>query len=313
MSNNFDMTDSTTLNFVTSQLSHIETQVYKRKYPNIQYRELTPVTTEGHPWAASITFRNTDDVGKAQWINGNSDDIPTVNKTMGQQTQDVHMAGIGYEYGLEEVNQAKMLGVNLTSDYVVAARRVSEEFCDKLALYGDASKNITGLTNDPDVTIVPALAGNNTDNIPWLTKDADEVLADVNNQLAGISIDSLEVEMADTILLPLDAFVALSHKRIPGTSMTLYRYIMENNVLKLMYGRDITIRGVRGLETAGVGGTSRMVTYRRDPEVLKFHYPHPHKFLKVQHRNLQFVVPGFFRVAGLSIRVPGAIRYLDGI
>ena len=81
-----------------------------------------------------------------------------------------------------------------------------------------------------------------------------------------------------------------------------------------MTGMPLTIRAVRGLETAGAAGVNRMVAYRRNPQVLKLHVPMPHRFLPVyQDGPLNFVVPGVFRLGGLDIRRPKEVRYGDGI
>jgi hypothetical protein len=58
----------------------------------------------------------------------------------------------------------------------------------------------------------------------------------------------------------------------------------------------------------------RMIVYKRDPQVLKMHIPMPHRFLPPwQTAPLVFTVPGIFRLGGLEIRRPSAVRYVDGI
>jgi hypothetical protein len=59
--------------------------------------------------------------------------------------------------------------------------------------------------------------------------------------------------------------------------------------------------------------TTRAVAWMKDPEVLKLHMPMPLRFLPVQPRNIEYYVPGMFRMAGLDIRRPPAVRYLDGV
>jgi hypothetical protein len=39
----------------------------------------------------------------------------------------------------------------------------------------------------------------------WNLKTADAIIDDVNNALTGVYTESLQVEMADTILLPIRA------------------------------------------------------------------------------------------------------------
>jgi len=56
-----------------------------------------------------------------------------------------------------------------------------------------------------------------------------------------------------------------------------------------------------------------MVAYRRDPAVLEFHMPMPHRFMPVwQNGPINFLIPGIFRIGGIEIKRPAAIRYADG-
>ena len=308
----YTMNDANTLAFVQSQMAHVESGVYRHKYPNIQYQDLIPVDTSANEWAKTVTFYSMDAVGQAKFINGNGDDIPLVNLNKDQHESSVHMAGIGYGSNLEEVNQARMLNVNLPGENALTARRVYEEFVDESLLKGNAEKQMNGLINYPGITAIPAPNGE-AGGATWSSKTADEVLLDINNLLSGVWVDSLTVELADTLLLSESAYVQLANKRIPGTDTTLMAYIMANNVLTMRTGRALMIRTVRGLESAAAGNNERAVAYRRDPEVLKAHIPMPFRFLSMQTRNLHFYVPGIFRFGGLDVRLPGAMRYLDGI
>jgi hypothetical protein len=48
--------------------------------------------------------------------------------------------------------------------------------------------------------------------------------------------------------------------------------------------------------------------------VLKIHIPMPHRFLPVwQTGPMKYDVPGIFRLGGLEIRRPKAVRYVDGV
>ena len=68
------------------------------------------------------------------------------------------------------------------------------------------------------------------------------------------------------------------------------------------------------MDTAGVGGTTRLVAYRKDPEVLKLHMPMPHRFLPAwQSGPLRWDIPGVMRLGGLDVRLPKEVVYLDGI
>ena len=297
------------LGFVTSQTSSIEREVNATVYPDIQYQFLIPVDTSAHPFAKSVTYYSSDKFGRADWINGNANDIPRAGTELAKHETSVHMAGIGYGYGYEEINQAQMLGMNLQADDAMAARRAYEEMVERVALSGDTQKGFSGLINNTSVTAAAVTTGSWT-----AATNEDLVLADINNLILGIATDTQYTGMADTLLLPYAKMNFLSTNRLGDTQSTLLAFLRENNTYTAMTGQPLTIRAVRGLETAGAAGVNRMVAYRRNPQVLKLHVPMPHRFLPVyQDGPLNFVVPGVFRLGGLDIRRPKEVRYGDGI
>ena len=297
------------LGFVTSQTSHIEREVNATVYPDIQYPFLIPVDTSAHPFAKSVTYYSSDKFGRADWINGNANDIPRAGTELAKYETSVHMAGIGYGYGYEEINQAQMLGMNLQADDAMAARRAYEEMVERVALSGDTKKGFSGLINNASVTAAAVTTGSWT-----AATNEDLVLADINELILGIATDTQYTGMADTLLLPYAKMNFLATNRLGDTQSTLLAFLRENNTYTAMTGQPLTIRAVRGLETAGAAGVNRMVAYRRNPQVLKLHVPMPHRFLPVyQDGPLNFVVPGVFRLGGLDIRRPKEVRYGDGI
>lgn len=301
------------LGFVTSQTSYIEAQTVEIMYPDIQYPALIPVDTSANEWAKSVTYYSSDKVGRAGWFHSYAKDIHVADIERAKHEVGIEMADIGYRWTLEEIGQAMMIpGMNLSADRASAAIRAYEEFMDDIALRGKAEKSMNGIINYPGITAV--LASIEAGHTVWSQKTADAILKDVNDALSGIYVESLQVEMADTILLPVGAMTIIATKRIPDTSMTVMQFLLTNNVYTMTTGRPLTIRAVRGLESAGQGGSGRMVAYRRDPTVIKMHIPMTHRFLPVwQTGPLVYDVPGIFRVAGVEIRRPGAVRYVDGI
>ena len=301
------------LSFAVSQTAYIETTVYQTQYPDIQYPGLIPVDTSANAWAKSVTYYSQDKVGRAAWFHHYANDIAIADINRTKNEVGIEMANIGYRWTLEELGQAMMIpGTNLSGDRADAAVRAYEEFMDDIALRGKGEKNMNGIMSYPGITAV--LAGIQGGHTTWDQKDADGIIADVNNAISGIYTESLTVEMADTVLLPVAALNIASTKRIPNTTASVLDYLATKNVYSQVTGRPLTIRALRGLETAGQNGSGRMIAYRRDPSVLKMHIPMPHQFLPVmQTAPLVFDVPGIFRVAGLEIRRPKAVRYVDGI
>lgn len=311
------LNDQEMFNFLVAQTTYIEAEVVRIKYPELQYRDLVPVDTSAPPWAKSITYFSVDRTGRADWYDGMAGDVPIADINRNKHEQGVEMAAIGYRYTEEELGFAMMTpGLNLSAERAAAATRAAEEFVDRIVRIGDTAKGIYGMLNSPAVPKVTAatVSGQTT----WAQKAAaslpDAIIADVNGALGAVWTGSLSAEMANTVLLPLGQMQTLSNTRLPNTGMSALQFLLANNTWTNLTGQPLMMRAVLGLDTAGTGSTGRMIAYRRDPQVVKFHYPMPHQFRDVWRTNpLTYDVPGIMRVASVEWRRPNAAIYVDGI
>lgn len=309
------LTPQMALAFLTTQASFIEPQVYKARYPTIRYPDLVPVDTSANEWTRTVTYYSSDSSGRAEWFNGNAQDVPRANVNRAQFETGVSMAAIGYGYDLSELGHAELLGINLTTDKADAARRAAEEFVDQVAMFGDPAKGFRGLVNGTGITSGTAPADGTGGGTEFPSKRPAQVLRDFNGALSGIYASTARVEMADTVLLPDDTMTYLGATMLSDTSDTsILQWLERNNTYTLRTGQPLTIASVLGLETAGAGGKARMVAYRKDPSVVKMHYPMPFRFFPAwQTGPIRFDVPGIFRLGGVDIKLPSAFRYLDGV
>lgn len=310
------MTDArAALSFVVSQQALIEPIVYQTVYPEIRYPGLVPVDTSAPEWIRSITYFSMDGVGKADWFHGKAMDVPHSDISMATFQSTVHMAAAGYRWDGEEIGTAQLYGVNLNDSKAQYARRAVEEMIDGVVLFGDTTKNVLGLVNQTSVTAGSAAATGTGATTTWSTKTPDNILADINDAIVGIYNTVLQTGMANTVLIPYTQLLSITVRRLNDLSeTTILDWILRNNIYTRETGQVLTIRGLRGLETAGSGSTARMVIYRKSPEVLKFHLPMPFRFLPVwQVGPIIFEVPGIFRIGGVDVKLPKLMRYVDGI
>lgn len=303
------------LAFMTSQAAHIESEVFRIRYPDIQYQNLVPIDTSAPPFAGQITYFSMDGYGEAEFLATHGQDWPFVDITQAKHDVRVENLGIGYKYNEFELETAMMLGVNLSSENARVARRVAEEKIDKIVMNGESDLGWDGFMNSNLPTTSDA-SGSNTAARVWTNKDGQAIADDINNALSGIIIDTLQVEMADTVLLPISALNLIATKKMgdaSGTDTTVFEWVMKHNVYTATTGNPLMIRILRGLEKAAANDTGRMIVYRRDPSVLKLHMPMPLRFYAPQQIYLDYCVMGVFRLGGLEIRTPKAIRYIDEI
>jgi hypothetical protein len=303
------------LSFLTQQLTYIEPQVYRIQYPDLPWAELVPVDTSAPEWIKSVTYFSTDAVGQAQWFAGQAHDVPLAEVLRDKGETQVRMAAIGYRYTTEELGTAQLMGMNLSTDKAAAARRAHFDFVNRVTFFGDTTVGQTGVVNSAAVTVTTAPADGTASATAATAKTPAQIVRDLNGQLTGIYTGTNTVEMADTVLMPIALLMYLAATPYAsGSNETILSFFQRTNAYTATTGRQLTIRGILGLETAGAGGVSRVVFYRRNPEVLKLHMPMPFRFLPVwQTGPMVFEVPGIFRLGGVDFRRPSAARYLDGL
>lgn len=305
----------TAVGFVQSNLYNVEQTVYQTKYPAYNYADYAPVITEGNEWAIGTTFYSGDIAGKMEWYNAGAFDIPNAEVAMNQYVQTYHMSALGFQYNMEEIQRARMAGRGLDAEKAVSARRVAERFAFYTFLQGDTTKNLQGLFNYSGVPTATAAATGTGSSTLWANKTQDQILADINAAILGIYNSTLETEMADTIVLPTSRWLNLSSTaRTSQSDTTTLNYLERNNVYTAQTGQPLRILASRLLATQGAGGSARLIAYRREPDVVRFHMPLPYRLLAPEPmRALTTQVPGIMRIGGCEIRLPNAVTYIDGV
>jgi hypothetical protein len=321
---NMIVNDAQALAFVTGQAYRINQTVYETRFPDWDFGRLIFVDTTGPAWSPGILTYTSDLTGVAKFQSGYAKDIPLADVSQDMQQKTFHLAAIGYQYNIEEVNTAIQIGASLPNRRARAARLAYTKFMYDLTLKGSTEKGLGGLINYPGVTTAVVPADGTGSATFWVNsagvgiKTPAQIVRDINLALQGISLATFEVELADTILLPVEAYNYIAATPYSATTMeTILSFVQRTNIYTQTTGRTLTIRTVRELGTAGVGdaaGTGRLVAYKNDQDYVKLHLPMPHQFLPVyQDGPLNWQVPGIFRTGGVELLTTVAFRYLDGI
>lgn len=316
------------LTFVTAQAYKINATVYETVYPDWNIGRFIFVDTSGPEWSPGIMTYMSDASGRANWQSGAAKDIPLADVSQDFMLKTHHLAAIGYQYNLEEINSVIQVGGSLPDRRARAARMAYAKFIFNLALFGDTEKAYSGVTNYPGVTIIPAPADGDAGVRTWVnsagvgTKTPAEIVRDINLALSGVSRSTFDTVLADTILLPQEALDYISATPYSDNTMeTILSFVMRTNLYTMRTGRQLTIVPLRELGNAATDTTSptsagkgRLVAYNNSPEYMRFHLPMPHRFLPVyQDGPLNYLVPGIFRTGGVEMQSTVAVRYLDGI
>jgi hypothetical protein len=299
------------LGFLTPMQYRIENTVYQTKYPAFDYAAILPVNTEGDMWEMGSVFYSGDIAGKAEFISGRGNDVPMADVSQTQFLRENHLAAIGYEWSLQELKRAERMGTNLPASKALAASKIAQAFQYNIAISGHAEKGWSGLINTAGIPTANVAAG--ASGVSWPLKTADETLADINTALYDVTNNTNQTEIANRLLLPTTAIQGMAGKRMGSTSDTLLKFVRENNAYTLETGQPLVIRGLRDLETAGSGGTRRMVAFSASPEAVQFYLPGDHEFLApYQVNSMSWEVVGLMNLGGTEVRLPKTISYRDG-
>ena len=318
-----NFTDAQALAFVTAQAYRVNQRVYETRYPDWDFVRLIYVDTTGPEWSPGILTYTSDMSGRANWQSGYAKDVPLADVNQDMQTKTFHLAAIGYQWNLEEVNTTMGFpGASLPDRRARSARLAYMKFMYDLTLKGSTEKGLGGLINYSGVTATNAPADGTGGSTLWVDengvgqKTPAQIVRDINIALQGIYLGTFETEMADTILLPVEAYNYIAATPFAATTMeTILSFVQRTNIYTQQTGRPLTIRTVRELSTGAANSTTgRMVAYKNDAEYAKLHLPMPHRFLPVwQDGPMNFQVPGIFRTGGVELLTTAAIRYLDQI
>ncbi len=302
--------------FVVAQGRNVEAAIYATKYPTYNYADVLPVVTEGNQWSIGTQFMTMDMAGEAKFLSGAGTDMPFNQATHDLQTHNFAMLGSGWEWNIEEVNQASLYGINLSDAKARSASSSIERKLYDIAMIGAAEKNWEGFTNYSGITTVTAAATGTGSSTFWAAKTPAQILIDLNALLSIIPRDTNEVEFADTIALPPAAFdyLASTYVGTEGNSPTVLERFRIGNVYTAASNQPVTIRRVRALASAGAAGVGRVVAYRNSPEVLRFHLPMPRFVLPTRLKSIMGYETGLIaRTGGTEVRLPGAMAYMDGV
>lgn len=302
--------------FVIAQGRNIETRIYQRRYPTYNYGLHVPVVTEGNAWAIGTTFFTVDTAGEAKFLSGAGTDMPFNQATKDMASHDFAMIGSGWEWNLEEVNQAALYNLDLNATKALSASDKVERLLNSVAMIGSTEKNWTGLINNPNVSRADVAANGTGSSTFWSSKTSAQIVDDMNALLSGIRENTSEVEWADTLRLPPEAFRLIASKEYGSGNgtLTILEYFRKNNIYTAETGQPLDIQPLRELATASQDGGGRMIAYRKDEEVLKFHLPMPRRVLQPRQKSIMGFETGIIaRTGGTEIRLPGAVAYGDEI
>lgn len=298
------------LAFIVSQLAYTESQVFERQYTPMQYEQLLPISYEAGEYADSIRYEIYDYAGRGKRSTGKGRDINLVDVAYADKSFPVANGNIGYDYSTEELRRTAFLRRPISERKLNAAVDGYRRHMNDVGLFGETASGFTGLFNNASVPQGNAPVG------AWQTgpKTPAQILSDINAMIMNVWANTAYNDQVTDIVMSPGAYAYISSTpRSDNSDKTILQYVKENNVAKVERGLDIRFNPGFGLDTAGSGGTRRMMGYVKSDTRLVMHIPLPLRFLAPQLIGLSVQVPGEYKYSGVEFRYPKSAYYSDGI
>lgn len=309
-------TDATGLNaFFGNELEIIRPQLYVKKYPQFKGRILVPVTNDIHPGAMSITERSVDEVGDADFLSDMADDAPSVEIVKDQEdTYFMRQFGVTYGWTLQELRNSQFANRGLDTSKAFAARRAIERFIDRGLLLsrtvgGRAMQGLFALSGSlAPLTFPYSLTGDIKD------QSAEDLFRMLMAMSTYVDLQTNQIETVDTfVLAPTLKAQLLNTNMGDANKSSVLRYFYESqdvikpeNTFTHAWLEPAATGGLHG----GAGGTTRMMMYRKDKEVLEG-LVNEFEQLPTEWRGQRSRTLCIGRTGGVKVRLPKAIVQLD--
>lgn len=307
-SNNPLRLDSNESAFFNRELAFVKSKSYDAKYAELKGLTLIPISTEAGAGVNEIVYRQYRGVGFAKVIADYAKDFPRVDVYGEEKSVKVKGIGDSYGYSIKEIRASQRAGKNLDQRRATTARRAHDEVMNRMALKSNEADGTNGLLDFPGITEVTLASDGTGSSKTWATKDADQIVRDINAMVNAVMEPTSAREVPDTLLLPIAQYNDLASRRIgeDGTK-TLMKYILENSpYIK-------RIEWLSELKGFGSGSTDRALVGKFDEEHITLEIPQPFEQFEAQQEGMEFTIPCHSECAGVIVYYPLAFAYADGI
>lgn len=300
------------MGFYISQLANLEAKIYEAKYTNINFQEMIPINSAVPEWADSWDYISYDAVTLGKFIGSSADDLPSVTASANKTSVPIGYAGNSFDYSLDELRKTQQLRMPIDTIKGRAAFRGSQEHSQRVAYFGDAARNMTGLFNNANLAL-----DNSTVN--WATATGQEIVADMNSLLIEVWINSANTHIPNAFALDSSRYAQISSQRMDsGTDTTILEFFKKNNLYTTTTGAELRIFPRLQLTAAqlaanGVsnGSKDRMMAYELNDDNLGMVNPIPWRPLAPQMKNLMIKVPCEYKISGTEFRYVFSAAYRD--
>ena len=295
--------------FFARQLESVKTRTYDEKTRTLKLLTLIPRATGTPVGAEEVVWRSFKGIGYARFLNDYTlGNVPKANVIGTENRVKIQTYGEGFDYTIQEMNNAALTGLPLNARKAIEVRKHVEQLLNKTAATGAAEYNLKGLLNYPGITSYTVPNDGTGSTKTWATKTPDQIIRDIRGLIDSVEVTTNGVEVPDTVLLPQAKYSYLASTRTGSSGdMTLLEFIKKN------FPQIKTWDYLTELSGLGAGGTDRMFCGRFQSDAVELEIPQLLEFVAPQARGLVWENYAYGRTGGVIVYYPLAFAYGDGI
>lgn len=306
--------DDTESVFFQREVEHVKARTFDTKFPELKARMLFPVVFDAGNAAETIKYQQYTNKGRGKIINHFGKDLPRADVAGKEFIGPIRSIGGSYAWTLQEIRASIASGKSLPQRRSNACKRSMLQVENDIAFFGDSDHGLVGLntlSTIPEVTFPNDGTGTQID---WDVKTADLIIRDINLLFNGVVAQSKGVEIADTLILPIEQFSLIATKqRSSASDITILRWVMQNipQIKNIEWVNEMKAIRVGG--AISNGSADGIFAYKRDPEKIMLEVPQDFEQMPVQEVGLEFIINCHMRNGGLTVPYPLSIAKAYGL
>lgn len=299
-------TDDNSAIFAQQLVTATLEELFRYEYRRTRWAsgELISIATNMNAGADSVAWFELGDVGTADIVADNANDVPTADIQGDLSLNKAYTIATSIQFSTQDVRAARLQGLfDIATEKAVAAREAHDRKLDALIRLGDVSRGLAGVCNVSGSYDITATTGN------WATTaTAAQINADFQVAWDAIFQGSQGVEEPDTAVFPSTVWGRISSlQNSIASDATVLDFLKRSHPNITLWQVDA------GLDNAGNDGNDCVMLYSRDRSRLRALMPMALQPLPLEQHGLVAKMVFESRYAGLAVPRPRAIARLSGV
>ena len=300
------------VHFVTNNMQAIQAQIEEILYTDFRLDAFFPLVTNIPEGARTYSYRVVNKYGRGKFITNSGRDANSASVSLQNVPYSLEYGGIIPSWTLEDLRAAAFTGISLDTMTVEAGTEGCMDHIEIVGLVGDTTFGFTGLTNDANI---PSAASAKT----VANMSADEMVKFVQDNVA-LLISQTEEVFSRVIRTGLTIYLPIAQEALIGdtklatdASKTVWEYVKVNNQWTRRTGQELKMETVTEMAGAGAGATDRALFGFNHNRVMEMAMPIQPRVIQTINTHYGVDTPMEYKVSGLNVKRPTAMRYVDSI